>query len=69
VAIVGFDDIPVASLTHPRLTTIAQDYVQAGAMLVEALIGKINGTPIAGTVLAPRLIVRQSSTPRATTAA
>jgi DNA-binding LacI/PurR family transcriptional regulator len=69
VAIAGFDDIPVASLTHPRLTTIAQDYVQAGAVLVEALIGKINGKPIAGTVLAPRLIVRQSTMSRATAAA
>jgi DNA-binding LacI/PurR family transcriptional regulator len=69
LALVGFDDIPVASLTHPRLTTIAQDYVQAGAVLVEALISKINGRPIAGGVLAPRLIVRQSSAPKVGVAA
>jgi DNA-binding LacI/PurR family transcriptional regulator len=69
IALVGFDDIPVASLTHPRLTTIAQDYVQAGSVLVEALISKINGRPIDGGVLAPRLIIRQSSAPKVGVAA
>ena len=61
LGMIGFDDLPVASLTHPQLTTIAQDYVQAGSVLVETLIGKINGRPVKETVLAPRLIVRQST--------
>lgn len=61
IALVGFDDIPVAALTRPPLTTIAQDAAQAGQMLVEALIAKINGRPAPHTMLAPRLVVRQSS--------
>ena len=64
LALIGFDDLPVASLTHPQLTTIAQDYVQAGAMLVDTLIRKINDRPVATKMLAPRLIVRQSSEPK-----
>ena len=62
VALIGFDDIPVAALTHPPLTTIAQDYAAAGAMLVETLIAKINDQPVAATVLPPRLVVRQTTT-------
>ena len=62
VALIGFDDIPVAALTHPPLTTIAQDYAAAGAMLVETLIAKINDQPVRATVLPPRLVVRQSTT-------
>ncbi len=65
VAVIGFDDIPIASLAHPPLTTIAQDYAQAGTMMVEALISKINNRPITNTVLAPRLIIRQSTEARA----
>ena len=61
VAMIGFDDIPLAAMCHPPLTTIAQDHARAGAMLVEALIGKINDEPLTNTMLAPRLVVRQSS--------
>jgi DNA-binding LacI/PurR family transcriptional regulator len=61
LGIVGFDDIPIAALMHPPLTTIAQDHAQAGRMLVEALIAKINGQPIPATVLKPRLVIRHST--------
>ena len=36
VAIVGFDDIPAASLSSPPLTTVTQDARQAGRSLIEA---------------------------------
>jgi len=64
IAIVGFDDIPVAALARPPLTTIAQDYAAAGTMLVETLIAKINDQPVRTTVLPPRLVVRQSTARR-----
>ena len=38
VAIVGFDDIPAASLSSPPLTTVTQDARQAGEALVEAAV-------------------------------
>jgi len=61
IAVIGFDDIPLAALCHPPLTTIAQDHAQAGAMMVHALISKINDKPLPSTMLSPRLVVRQSS--------
>ncbi|MFX6949531.1 substrate-binding domain-containing protein, partial [Acinetobacter baumannii] len=44
VAVVGFDDIPSASLTTPPLSTVAQDTRQAGALLVSTLLGQLRGT-------------------------
>ena len=61
VSVIGFDDIPAASISRPPLTTIAQDYRRAGAMLVDALIRQVTNEPVPATLLAPRLIVRQST--------
>jgi DNA-binding LacI/PurR family transcriptional regulator len=61
VSIVGFDDIPAAALGHPPLTTIAQDYARAGELLVDALIGQINGAAVQREMLPPRLVVRRST--------
>ncbi|MBX9795929.1 LacI family DNA-binding transcriptional regulator [Sphingomonas sp.] len=62
VAVVGFDDIPAASLTHPPLTTIAQPYLLAGEMLVDALLKLIRGETAETILLPGRLIVRGSTT-------
>ncbi len=61
VAVVGFDDIPAASLTHPPLTTVAQDYRLAGEVLVDTLLRQIRGEDAESTSLPARLIVRRSS--------
>jgi DNA-binding LacI/PurR family transcriptional regulator len=61
VRIVGFDDIPAASLSQPALTTIAQDYQIAGERLVETLVRQIENKPFEPPVLPGRLIVRASS--------
>lgn len=61
VAVVGFDDIPAASLTHPPLTTIAQNYLAAGEVLVDTLLGLIRDEPVASVTLPGRLVVRRSS--------
>lgn len=61
VALVGFDDIPAASLTRPPLTTVAQDYLRAGEVLVDALIGQIDRKPIMPSLLAPRLVTRMTA--------
>ena len=61
VALVGFDDIPAASLTHPPLTTVAQNYLAAGEMLVDTLLRRIHGAPVENQMLPGRLIVRRSS--------
>jgi DNA-binding LacI/PurR family transcriptional regulator len=61
VAIVGFDDIPLASLAHPPLTTVQQDYKRAGEALVDALLRQIRGERSTGAVLQTKLVVRKSS--------
>jgi DNA-binding LacI/PurR family transcriptional regulator len=49
VAIVGFDDIPAASLSSPPLTTVTQDPRRAGEALINALLNAVEkgtGEPI-----------------------
>ena len=60
VAVVGFDDIPAASLTNPPLTTVMQDTRRAGELLVETLLRQIAGDPAANSVIPTRLVVRKS---------
>ncbi len=61
VAIVGFDDIAMASLVNPPLTTVVQDTRKAGEVLVDSLLGLIRGEPVESSVLPTRLTVRRSS--------
>lgn len=61
VAVVGFDDIPAASLSSPPLTTVAQDPRQAAEALIDSLIEAIEGGEPKDRVLPVRLNIRQSS--------
>jgi DNA-binding LacI/PurR family transcriptional regulator len=60
VSVVGFDDIPAASLANPPLTTVAQDTRLAGELLVDAVLRQIRDEPAQATVLPTRLVVRRS---------
>ena len=60
ISVVGFDDIPAASLTNPPLTTVMQDTRRAGEVLVETLLRMVRDEPAEGTVLPTRLVVRRS---------
>jgi DNA-binding LacI/PurR family transcriptional regulator len=60
VAVVGFDDIPAASLANPPLTTVMQDTRRAGEALVDTLLKLIGDEPATGTVFPAPLVVRQS---------
>ena len=61
VAVVGFDDLPAASVTQPPLTTLMQDLKGAGALLVETLIAQIEDRDPPDRTLPARLVVRGSS--------
>lgn len=61
VAVVGFDDQPVAAFTNPPLTTVLQDTKLAGEKLVDTLIREIRGEVAVSEVLSPTLVVRRSS--------
>ena len=66
LAIVGFDDIPVASYVTPALTTIRLPKYRIGALAAEVLLGRVRGE-VEGqkrqTILDVELIVRGSSDP------
>jgi DNA-binding LacI/PurR family transcriptional regulator len=65
VAVVGFDDIPAASLSSPPLTTVAQDSVAAGRALVDAIIEAVEHGCGSNRILPTKLAVRASSVARA----
>lgn len=60
VAVVGFDDQPVAAFTNPPLTSVLQDTKLAGEKLVDTLIREIRGESAVSEVLTPTLVVRRS---------
>ena len=60
VAVVGFDDIAIASFTIPALTTAKQNTKLAGELLVENIIHLINGEAAGTTLMPTSLIVRKS---------
>jgi len=61
IAVVGFDDIPAASLASPPLTTVTQDARAAAEALVDALIRAVETGETGDCVLPVRLTVRASS--------
>lgn len=63
VAIVGFDDTPIASTHRPSLTSIRQDATAAGRALGQALLALLDGAaaPPVTTPLPVALIARESS--------
>jgi len=60
-AVVGFDDIPAASLASPPLTTVTQDARRAAEALIDTLIESIESGSAEDQVLPVRLAVRESS--------
>lgn len=64
IAVAGFDDIPLARLFSPALTTMRVDIAAIGERSLERLAGIIAGTPDRAIEWrAPSLVVRQTSPP------
>ena len=67
VAVVGFDDIPSASLANPPLTTIRQPMLRMGEEAASALLDCVNSghkkkkVQVVHMVLEPELVVRKST--------
>ena len=60
VAVVGFDDLPIAAHAHPPLTTVRQDLTQGALFLVENLFRRMAGDPAPSSIISPKLVVRDS---------
>jgi DNA-binding LacI/PurR family transcriptional regulator len=61
VAVVGFDDISLASHVTPTLTTVRQDLQRGAKTLVELLFRRIDGEATPSATMPAELIVRESS--------
>jgi LacI family transcriptional regulator len=63
VAVIGFDNIPIAALYDPALTTIAQPLYEMGASAMQAILDRVRNPALPGVSLtfATPLIVRRST--------
>ena len=64
VALVGFDDIPAASLSSPPLTTVTQDPRPAAEALIDSLLEAVEGGTPSSRLLPVHLTIRESSITR-----
>ena len=62
IKLVGFDDVNIASLTTPRITTIHQPIKEMAEMAVELLINAAEGKVVAKRSLLPVCVVKREST-------
>jgi DNA-binding LacI/PurR family transcriptional regulator len=66
LSVVGYDDIDLAALVEPALTTVHQPIREKGAAAVRILLGEVDGQPLAAPEhlrLETRLVVRASTGP------
>ena len=63
VAVIGFDDIPLASYPEIQMSTIYQPKFDMGKIAVGILLEKLKGTLTNSRkiILEPQLVVRRSS--------
>jgi LacI family transcriptional regulator len=62
IGLVGFDDLPVAGMSNPPLTTVHQPIREMGSLAAQALINLIKGqiTQPYQLVLPPELVIRST---------
>lgn len=65
VSLTGFDDMSLASIMHPPLTTVAQDVEQMAERAIDILTLMIRDKPVpeTGETISMRLVVRESTSP------
>lgn len=63
LAVIGFDDIHLASYTNPSLTTVSQPTAELGRVAVQMLLERMHERSLGPRrqLLAPRLVVRSST--------
>jgi LacI family transcriptional regulator len=66
VAVIGFDDIPIASYNTPSLTTIRQPLRRMGEIAARSLLDRLQKKPSGPEEVAvePELVIRESTTMR-----
>lgn len=61
IPVVGYDDLPLAMQTVPRITTVRQEIAAGARAMVQALFARIGGEDALGVVMPPLLIERDSA--------
>ncbi len=61
IAVVGFDDIPIASMTQPPLTTIRQPIEAMGRQMAAMLLDLLRGRSVPQSLVLPTELVRRGS--------
>ncbi|WP_247712242.1 LacI family DNA-binding transcriptional regulator [Qipengyuania qiaonensis] len=61
VAVIGYDDVLIATHTNPPLTTIRQDVERGARSLVELLFQRMEGKEVSSVMMEPELVLRVSA--------
>jgi DNA-binding LacI/PurR family transcriptional regulator len=61
ISVTGFDDLPLAEQTIPRLTTISQNIAQGAREMVRLLFERIAGADSPSVEMAPTLVRRDTA--------
>ncbi|MEJ2410428.1 MAG: substrate-binding domain-containing protein, partial [Novosphingobium sp.] len=61
VQVIGFDDLPLASMTMPALSTVRQEIAKGAQVMVEKLKAHLRGEPIESLKMPPQLVKRGST--------
>lgn len=59
--VVGFDDLPLAEQTVPRITTVRQDIPRGARLMTDALFARISGEDAESVEMEPVLVKRDSA--------
>ena len=60
VSVIGYDDSDIASYAQPRLTTVRQDTLKAGSLLVSKLLRLMDGHTVSSERLPTEIVIRES---------
>lgn len=61
IRVIGYDDLPIARQSLPRLSTIRQELTDGAETLVDLLFRRIGGEDCTSVVMPPKLVMRNST--------
>jgi len=63
ISVIGFDDVPLATMCLPNITTVRQDITAKGTTAAEVVIEAVKGIPKRDTILPLHVVERDSVKP------
>ena len=63
ISVIGFDDVPLATMCLPNITTVRQDITAKGTTAAEVVIEAVKGIPKQDTILPLHVVERDSVKP------